>query len=166
MRKATAPLLAVILILAPLPCLSAENGQGGNDRNPQRKDPILAGALSWYVPGLGQMYSGAILKGATFFVVEEALLVSTILTFAEIKLDFTGSVGLGINIKSKSNPDSEDQRKAVIFGVTLVVIHFLNIIDAVNTTRKYNRAQETFVSVSSDREESGDTYSFTVNKPF
>jgi hypothetical protein len=93
-------------------------------------------------------------------------LVSTVLTFAEIKLDFTGSVGLGINIKSKSNPDSEDQRKAAIFGISLVVIHFLNVIDAVDTTRKYNRAQESFVSVRADREESGDTYSFAMNKPF
>jgi hypothetical protein len=166
MRKAMTPLLVVILILAPLLGLSAEHGQGGEARNSQRKDPILAGALSWYVPGLGQMYSGAILKGASFFVVEEALLVSTILTFAEIKLDFTGSVGIGINIKSKSNPDSDEQRKAAIFGVSLVVIHFINIIDAVNTTRKYNRAQETFLSVSADREESGDTYSFAMNKPF
>lgn len=166
MRKATAPLLALILVLVPTLCLSGEYGQGGETRESRRKDPILAGALSWYVPGLGQMYSGAILKGAAFFVVEEALLVSTILTFAEIKLDFTGSVGLGINVKSKSNPDSDDQKKAAIFGVTLVAIHFINIIDAVNTTRKYNRAQETFVSVSADREESGETYSFAMNKPF
>jgi hypothetical protein len=166
MRKATAPLLALILILVPFLCLSGEYGKGGEARDTRRKDPILAGALSWYVPGLGQMYSGAVLKGAAFFVVEETLLVSTILTFAEIKLDVTGNVGLGVNIKSKSNPDSDDQTKAVVFGVALVAIHFINIIDAVNTTRKYNRAQDAFVSVSADREESGETYSFAMNKPF
>jgi TM2 domain-containing membrane protein YozV len=166
MKKAMTPLLVASLILAPLLCLSDEYGQQGDAGVAQRKDPILAGALSWYVPGLGQMYSGAIVKGAAFFVVEEALLVSTILTFAEIKLDFTGSIGLGINIKSRSNPDREDQKKALIFGISLVAIHFLNVIDAVNTTRKYNRSQDTFVSVDADREDSGNSYSFAVNKPF
>jgi TM2 domain-containing membrane protein YozV len=166
MRKPLTPLLVALLILTPVLCLPGENRQGGEDRVSQRKDPILAGALSWYVPGLGQMYSGAILKGAVFFAVEEALLVSTILTFAEIKLDVTGNLGLGINIKSKSNPDREDQRKALIFGVSLVAIHFINVIDAVNTTRKYNHERETFLSVRTDHEESRDTYSFVVNKPF
>jgi TM2 domain-containing membrane protein YozV len=166
MRKAIAPLLAALLILAPVLCLPGELGQGGEVRAAQRKDPILAGALSWYVPGLGQMYSGAILKGAAFFVLEETLLVGTILTFAEIKLDVTGNVGLGINIKSKSNPDREEQRNALILGISLVAVHFLNVIDAVNTTRKYNRAQDPYLSVRTDRGEAGSTYSFAMNKPF
>jgi hypothetical protein len=166
MRKAIIPLLAAHLFLAPVLCLPGEYGQGGGAPIAQRKDPILAGALSWYVPGLGQMYSGAFLKGAAFFVVEEALLVSAILTFAEIKLDVTGNIGLGINIKSKSDPDREDQRNALILGISLVAVHFINVIDAVNTTRKYNRSQEPYLTVSTDREESVYTYSFSMNKPF
>jgi TM2 domain-containing membrane protein YozV len=166
MRRFIAPLLVILLIIAPVFCLADRSEQQGDAYGPRRKDPILAGALSWYVPGLGQMYSGAILKGAAFFVVEETLLVSTVLTFAEIKLDVTGNVGLGINIKSKSNPDSEDQQKAVILGITLIAVHFINVIDAVNTTRKYNRKQETYLSISTDRDESGSAYSLSLNKPF
>jgi TM2 domain-containing membrane protein YozV len=166
MRKAITPLLAALLILTPVLCLPGEQGQAGDVRETQRKDPILAGALSWYVPGLGQMYSGAILKGAAFFVVEESLLVGTLLTFAEIKLDFTGNVGLGINIKSRSNPDRDQQRKALVLGVSLVAVHFLNVIDAVNTTRKYNRSLQPYLSVHTDSGETGSSYSFGLNKPF
>ncbi|MBU1075870.1 MAG: hypothetical protein KKH98_01165, partial [Spirochaetes bacterium] len=50
----------------------------------QRKDPILAGVLSWYMPGLGQFYAGKYLKGSIFWVVENTLLVSAILTIADI----------------------------------------------------------------------------------
>jgi TM2 domain-containing membrane protein YozV len=166
MRRVIAPLLVLLLILTPVLCTADRSERQGDAYGPRRKDPILAGALSWYVPGLGQMYSGAILKGAAFFVVEETLLVSTVLTFAEIKLDVTGNVGLGINIKSKSDPDSEDRQKAVILGITLLAVHFINVIDAVNTTRKHNRELEPYLSFGADRDEAGSAYSLSLNKPF
>lgn len=113
----------------------------------------MAGALSWYVPGLGQFYSGAYVKGAIFLVVEKALLVSTILTFAEIRPGVTGGISLGLNIRSKDDPDQDEQRAAVILGVSLVVVHFVNVIDAVNSARAYNRkiAQKIHVDAGYDR---------------
>jgi hypothetical protein len=107
-----------------------------------RKDPILSGALSWYVPGLGQMYSGAFLKGAVFFVIEEALLLGTLLTFAELKLDVTGGIDIGLNIKSKEHPDRNEQKIGLFLGIAFVVVHFVNVIDAVNTTIRYNKSLE------------------------
>jgi hypothetical protein len=66
----------------------------------EKKDPILAGALSWYVPGLGQIYSGAYLKGIAFFVVEESLFIGTLLSFFELQLDVTGGIDLGYSPRS------------------------------------------------------------------
>jgi len=67
MRKLTVVFVIGTILLVPVLT------HADNDYAKSRKDPILAGALSWYVPGLGQMYSGAFLKGAAFFVIEEAL---------------------------------------------------------------------------------------------
>ena len=107
-----------------------------------RKDPILAGALSWYVPGLGQMYSGAILKGAAFFVIEETLLLSTLLTFAELKLDVTGGIDIGLNIKSREHPDRDEQKIGIFLAVAFIAVHFVNVIDAANTALRYNKSLE------------------------
>jgi TM2 domain-containing membrane protein YozV len=108
-----------------------------------RKDPILAGALSWYVPGLGQFYGGAIFKGATFMVVEYALLYSLLITVAEVEVGVSGGISLGINISAKSGSlSSSEQTTAILLGTTLVVVHFLNIIDAVNTAQQFNQAQD------------------------
>jgi TM2 domain-containing membrane protein YozV len=131
-----------------------------------KKDPIFAGALSWYMPGLGQMYAGDLVKGGVFFVIEEALLVSAVLSFAELKLDVTGDIDIGLNIKSKDNPDRSEQQIGVILGVVFIGVHFLNIIDAVNTTRTYNRSQpmNVYADVASDPE--GNNYSFGFKSSF
>lgn len=178
MKRSLCALLIAALLTAPAVGLGVKKAAAGapsivdapSDAKAHagysRKDPILAGALSWYVPGLGQMYSGSVLKGAAFFVIEETLLISTVLIFAEIKLDFTGSVGLGINIKSRSNPDRDDQRNALILGISLVAVHFVNIIDAVNTARRYNRTQGPYLSTGVKHDDGGNVASIAVNKPF
>jgi hypothetical protein len=135
MKRITACICIIVVFLSPVLLLGAE-------KTYVRKDPILAGALSWYVPGLGQLYAGAYLKGAAFWLVEEALLASTILTLAELELNVTGDINLGVNIKSKENPDNKERKTAFILGTSLVIVHFLNVIDAVNTTSKYNQKQE------------------------
>jgi len=131
-------LMSIIFILILLPTLCYADYDGIKIR----KDPVLAGALSWYVPGLGQLYAGAFLKGAAFWVAEETLIVATILTFAELSPSVSGDINLGLNIMSKENPNKSEQRNAIIFGATLVVVHFINIIDAVNTTINYNKSNE------------------------
>lgn len=131
-----------------------------------KKDPIFAGALSWYMPGLGQMYAGDLLKGSVFFVIEEALLIGTVLSFAELKLDVTGDIDIGFNIKSKDNPDRDEQKVGIILGVVFIGVHFLNIIDAVNTTRTYNRSLpvNVYADVAGDPE--GNKYSFGLKSTF
>ncbi len=139
MKKGILIYFVIILFLLPIYAYTSD------PYSESRKDPILAGALSWYVPGLGQIYSGAFLKGISFFVVEETLLIGTVLSFFELKLDVTGDINIGLNIKSKEHPEREEQKIGIILGTAFIAVHFLNVIDAVNTSRKYNRSlQETF----------------------
>ena len=137
MKRILALMLAFLLFAVPALCFSMD-GEAY-----VRKDPILAAALSWYIPGLGQLYSGAIIKGALFWVVENSLLVAAVMPFAELKLDVTGNIGVGVNLRSKDNIfESNEQRVALALGIALAIVHIVNVIDAVNTTRDYNRAFE------------------------
>jgi len=138
MKKLVAGIIAVIITAVPLLGYSDE----AETYTYVRKDPIMAGALSWYVPGLGQMYSGAIFKGALFWAVEESLIVATVLTFSDLKLEVTRQMDLGLSIKTKQDPSKTEKRAAVLLGTSLVVIHFINVIDAVNTALKYNKSFE------------------------
>ena len=159
MKKPLVCIVVLLLFIVPFYGF----GEGGTQYT--RKDPILAGALSWYVPGLGQFYSGAFLKGAVFWVAEEALLISTILTLAEMELNVTGDIGITLNITSKENPNRTERRTAFLLGAALVGVHFYNIIDAVNTTRNYNLQQRNlYADVVYD--ETGEKYGVTLNKRF
>ncbi|MGQ9616084.1 MAG: hypothetical protein ACUVWJ_06735 [Spirochaetota bacterium] len=160
MKKIIAFSLVILLGLVPYLTLAEDN------RDFARKDPIFAGALSWYVPGLGQFYAGAFLKGAFFWVVEETILVSTILTMAQLELNVTGDINLGLNIKSKENPDKGERRTAIILGTSLVLVHFVNIVDAINTTRKYNRTQGGRLTPSLSYSEEHDAYRFGMEGSF
>ena len=135
MKRTVAVILTLLLFTVPALCFSIEG------ETYVRKDPILAAALSWYIPGLGQLYSGSIIKGALFWVVENSLLVAAVMPFVELKLDVTGNMGVGVNLKSKDNIfESNEQRVALALGIALAVVHIVNVIDAVNTTRSYNKA--------------------------
>ncbi len=136
MKKLCFCLIAVLIFLVP--CLSYAQ----KDDQYVRKDPILAGALSWYVPGLGQFYSGAFLKGAAFLIVEEGLLITTIISVAELELSVSSGVSLGLNITAKDDTNRNERTLAIVMGSALVVVHFVNIIDAVNSARNFNRRQE------------------------
>ena len=143
MKKIVILFLVMVVFTVPYFAYSS------NDSNeiPAKKDPILAGALSWYVPGLGQIYSEAYIKGAVFWVVEESLIVGTIMSFANLKLDITRAFDLGVVIKSKEKTSISDKRTAVLLAVSLVAVHFFNVIDAVNTSLRYNRNIENNYSI-------------------
>ncbi len=160
MKKIIALFMVILFIVLPIVCY----GEGEDAFI--RKDPILAAALSWYIPGLGQIYGGDILKGAIFWVAEEALIVSTIMIFAELKLDVTGNIGIGINIKEKESPGAEQQKIAVVLGIALVTVHLINVIDAVNTTRDYNRRYEEDIYTTLDYDEETKSYTLGVQGKF
>ncbi|MBN2322859.1 MAG: hypothetical protein JXQ30_03930 [Spirochaetes bacterium] len=137
MKRITALVIVFLVVAVPVLCLGADGTAF------VRKDPILAAALSWYIPGLGQLYSDDILSGVVFYVVENALLIGALVPFVELKLDITGNMGVGVDLKSKDTIfESNDQRVALALGVSLVVIHIINVIDAVNSARDYNKSYE------------------------
>lgn len=110
----------------------------------KKKDPIFAGMLSWYMPGLGQYYSGEYVKGTVFLVTEYALAIGSILYFMDF--DFAAGDGSGFSIRIDAKRTDlgviSTSRKNVFIGLMslLAVMHLYNISDAVVTARNYNTA--------------------------
>jgi TM2 domain-containing membrane protein YozV len=140
MKRVLVVMLLLVVVAAPVYCLAQdEQSPHNNDEITRYKDPIFAGALSWYVPGLGQIYAGSIAKGVTFLAVEFALLYGTIISVAEVEIGVTGGFTLGIKVTGKgSDVSSSERTTAIVLGTTLIVVHFINVVDAVNTARRFN----------------------------
>jgi TM2 domain-containing membrane protein YozV len=108
----------------------------------QKKDPLLAGVLSYYTPGLGQLYAEAPLKGAIYFVLDSSLLLAAVFSIADLDLVANSDTGLNIGIHLKKNelgeiPDS-NIRIAAAFGIMWFCFRVWNIVDALETTKDLN----------------------------
>jgi hypothetical protein len=139
----------------------ADLASTSQDRDFVAKDPLLAAALSYYVPGLGQFYAGSYFKGIAFWIVEQALFVSTLITIAEIDIDVTGNLSLGLDIKSRDDTSKGERTTAWVLAGTLV-----NIIDAVNTTRNYNLQRDRGIYADFGYREDTRAYSIGLNTRF
>jgi TM2 domain-containing membrane protein YozV len=108
----------------------------------RKRDPILAGILSWYVPGLGQFYSGKIWKGTAFLVTEYALTLGAVFYFMNFDFSAGGKTGFKVNVDAKRTDLGvvETSRRNVFYGMMslVAVIHLYNISDAVQSARGFN----------------------------
>jgi TM2 domain-containing membrane protein YozV len=108
----------------------------------RKRDPILAGILSWYVPGLGQFYSGKIWKGTAFLVTEYSLTIGAIFYFLNFDFSAGGKTGFKVNVDAKRTDLGvvETSRRNVFYGIMslVAVIHLYNISDAVSSARAFN----------------------------
>lgn len=104
----------------------------------KRQDPFLAGVLSWYMAGLGQIYAREYVKGTIFWVVDYTLYISAILTVADINFSSNKDIGFQLNIKPKENLSSKQKTIAISLAVGYVAFHIYNIIDAIRIVNRNN----------------------------
>lgn len=108
----------------------------------KQKDPVFAGILSLYMPGLGQFYCGEKFKGITFLVVEYGIVISSVLYF--IDFNFKGGEHSGFNLKIDAkrtevgNISSDRKNLLYVTLAGLCAIHFYNIYDAVQSAYSFN----------------------------
>ena len=103
----------------------------------QKKDPFLAAALSWFVPGAGQFYVDKPLKGSIYWLVDNALFWGTILNIADIKIET--DVGFSVSLRIKRNLSSGRIIATVGLGVAYIAFHLFNVFDAVSDVNSYNQ---------------------------
>jgi hypothetical protein len=108
----------------------------------KKKDPIFAGMLSWYIPGLGQFYTGNYIKGTAFLVSEYALAITAVFYF--MNFDFSAGGGSGFSMKVDAKRTDlglvSTSRKNIFIGMVsfLFVLHIYNVTDAALSARSFN----------------------------
>lgn len=109
----------------------------------KKRDPVFAGMLSWYIPGLGQYYSERYIKGTFFLITEYALLLGGIFYF--LNFDFAVGGDSGFNLKVDVERTDlgvvETSSRNIFYAVlgVVTVMHLYNISDAVMSARAFNR---------------------------
>ncbi len=126
--------LIIILFIATI--LQA---QDGTSPVATEYNPFLAGTLSWYSAGLGQIYTRNYIKGVVFFTVDTSLFLLMINSVADFNLNIDDKLGFSLNVQLKSQKDIEyNSLKAAFFLVSYVSFHFYNVFDAVLTSARKN----------------------------
>lgn len=110
----------------------------------KKRDPIFAGMLSWYVPGLGQYYSGQYVKGTVFLVTEYSIVIGALFYFMNFDFSAGGDSGLSLKVDARRTDLGvvETSRRNVFIGLmaTAGLLHLYNVSDAVMSARDYNRS--------------------------
>jgi TM2 domain-containing membrane protein YozV len=115
---------------------------------PQKKDPFLGGVLSWYMPGLGQFYADRYLRGAVFWMIENTLFFSAVLTVADLNFSTNEEIGFQFNVKPKDTLSKKQERIGIGLFVGYAIFHIYNVIDAIQVVKEYNQDLNTQARLS------------------
>ena len=103
---------------------------------PERKDPFIAGLLSWSWSGLGQFYTQSYTRGSLFLaadIAQKGFLIYGIFYYSD---KYSGEEGNIVKWKNISNRD-----KGIIIGYlfSMLIMKIACVVDAVNSAEDYNR---------------------------
>ena len=115
--------MLIIIFISMLLIKAFANQEQNIYKGPYKKDPILAGSLSLYIPGLGQFYAGKPGKGLAFFVTE----ASITLTGLRLVTDYSYGLANGVIMTKKAEVSDHDKTIAWSMLALLVGIHPLAI---------------------------------------
>lgn len=146
---ATARAAAVLFLLAhALPLSAAERGvlpektapvaEGGAFfiDEPDRKDPFIAGVLSWVWPGLGQFYTQDYAAGSLFLLadlVQKGLLVYGAFYYSDKYSSSENEIVRWQDMRSR------DQTVIIGYVFSVLLLKVYCVVDAVYSAERYNR---------------------------
>jgi len=128
-----------IIIIFSFTYIYAQEYQDTQNNNLDRKDPLLAALLSWYMPGLGLIYSESFLKGFIYYSIDNLILWFMVSKFATFKLSFNQLIGL--NFFGFSDIEGFDKTKIndlILTSILWIGFRVINIIDSAYTAYNYN----------------------------
>ncbi len=135
-----------IMLCSAVLCLVFAGEASGQVHRFDRKDPFLAAAFSWFVPGLGQLYAGEPVRGAGFWVTDKALFFGAVFTIADIDVRFERDLGFSLSMQIKDSPSSGRIWAAAGLGVLYLANRIYNAVDASNEAIRYNMAASQYSS--------------------
>jgi len=102
---------------------------------PERKDPFIAGVLSWSWSGLGQFYTQNYKKGSAFLLADLAEKGALVYMLFYISEQYSSS-DQGVNWSDISRKD-----QTIVVGLlfSIFLTRVLSVVDAVDSAHDYNR---------------------------
>ncbi|MFN3412026.1 MAG: hypothetical protein ACK4YF_07705 [Exilispira sp.] len=104
----------------------------------EKKDPLFASILSWYIPGAGLIYSENLLKGVMYLGLEYFIIFYGLTSV--VKINYTWP--FHFEFIPPLNPDSEDYFNIAIWGSLYLAVHITSIIDSAISSEKYNKINQ------------------------
>lgn len=104
---------------------------------PMQKDPFIAGLLSWFMMGVGQIYVQEYTKGSLFIAANFVDKASLILLISYINNKYAPGTGESIYINWQAFTPGTKFLIISYFGVSRG-LKFYNVIDAFRSAQKYN----------------------------
>jgi hypothetical protein len=133
---------------------------------PVRKDPFVAGVLSWFMMGVGQFYCREYTKGSLFMAADLVDKASLILLVSHINNKYSPESGTAI-INWAS---FDDGTKILILAylATSLGLRFYSVVDAIHSANAYNdrvfsRRERSGLSFSTERERFSLFYSIPLH---
>jgi len=102
----------------------------------EKKDPLFAAMLSWYIPGAGLIYSENLFRGIIYLGIE--YLIAFYGLTSVIKINYTWP--FNFTFTPPLNPDQEDYFNIAIWGTLFLIVHVTSIIDSAISAEKYNQS--------------------------
>jgi hypothetical protein len=146
MKRILAYCLALMLAaestLVPLQhaaAAQADSAPGGGDftfDSPDRKDPFIAGLLSWTWPGLGQFYTQNYAEGSFFLMadlIQKGLLIYMLSYYSD---KYTRDKEAQVKWKTM---DSQDKTIIIGYLFSFLVLRVACVINAVSSAETYNK---------------------------
>ncbi len=149
-----------------LSALFSGSKTAGGLQGPGEKDPFLAGLLSWFMLGIGQIYVGDYTKGSLFIAAGFIDKIALVLLISHINTKYAPSSDEIVNLNWKSF-DGSTKFLIVTYLVSSFGIRFYSVVDAVRSAHAYNRrlyGQSKREGLS--LELTPERYSFTYNFQF
>jgi len=102
---------------------------------PERKDPFIAGVLSWSWSGLGQFYTQNYKKGSAFLLADLAEKGALVYMLFYISEQYSSS-DQGVNWSDISRKD-----QTIVVGLlfSIFLTRVFSVVDAVDSAHDYNR---------------------------
>jgi TM2 domain-containing membrane protein YozV len=133
---------------------------------PPYKDPFIAGVLSWFMMGVGQIYAGEYWKGSLFIAASLTNKVLLILLLNHVNSKY-GSNDEIVNV-NWSTFDTSTRVLIVLYIVEALGLRIFNVVDAVVSARRYNErlesTRENGLSLDIGRDEVSVFYYYRFNE--
>lgn len=110
-----------------------------NNNFNERKDPLVAALLSWYMPGLGLIYSESFIKGFIYYSIDTLLLGYIFSKVATFKVSMNQVIGFNLfGFSDIQGFDINRVKDVGLIGLAWMGFRIFNIIDSAFTAYNYN----------------------------